>query len=157
MNTHVPRGAAWFEALYADAGSAGHNPDDEVFVLAGDLLRTGLAPADVRAAVFEVLRTVPGVTLTQEVVIDGHRGAAFARDSWVASQGSAPEVIGHRELIIDITTGTYLGERDGDADGKPMFTSSAWRVAVDSVPADVLRQGRANEMVCDENYSCQPK
>ena len=43
--------------MYADAAGHGPSTDAEVLVIAADVMRSGLVPADLRAAVFRVLRT----------------------------------------------------------------------------------------------------
>jgi len=39
--------------------------DGEVIVYVADVLRSGLVPADLRAALFQVLKAVPGVDVSE--------------------------------------------------------------------------------------------
>ena len=45
--------------------SHGSSVDGEVIVYVADVLRSGLVPADLRAALFQVLKAVPGADVTE--------------------------------------------------------------------------------------------
>ena len=85
------------------------------------ILASGIAPADLRAALYEAARQIPGIRLqTDAVNLDGTSGRAI----------SLVEQFGIRkELIIDSRTGEFLGVREvatitapvnGDGDPMPL-------------------------------------
>ena len=85
------------------------------------ILASGIAPADLRAALYEAARQIPGIQLQADAVnLDGKSGRAI----------SLVEQFGIRkELIIDSQTGLFLGlrevatitaPRNGDGDPMPM-------------------------------------
>lgn len=133
------------ERLYADAAGRGQSLDGEVFVLIGDVLRSGVVPADLRAALFHVMQTVPGVEVTDHsAVLDGRTGVAFGRVEPGANE--------RYEIVIDPETGTVIGEREVVANAEPhgigararhetghvLYQVSVTRELVDAVPGDVL-------------------
>lgn len=91
------------DRLYADTQGHGNNPDDQAFTAVADVLRSGLVPADLRSALYETLRTIPGTTLTDDSVTlsTGHAGVAIGRHDAFG---------GHQSLVIDPSTGQVLGE-----------------------------------------------
>lgn len=134
----LPRDTAALRArLYADTAGHGSNPDDEAFVYVADVLRSGVVPADLRAALYRVLATVPGTTVTERHVTsdDGRSGVAIGRNDIFGS---------HNELVIDPDTGQVIGERSflrltplvGE---RIEFSTGVQRRLVDAVPADVRR------------------
>lgn len=69
-----------------------------------DILRTGLAPADVRAALFRALALIPGVEITQrQATLNGQIGVALGRQD--------PSRDERAEIIVDPKTGNFIGER----------------------------------------------
>ena len=85
------------------------------------ILASGIAPADLRAALYEAARQIPGIQLQADAVnLDGTSGRAI----------SLVEQFGIRkELIIDSRTGQFLGLREvatitaplnGDGDPMPL-------------------------------------
>lgn len=65
-------------------------------------LGTGLVPADLRAAIYRAIALMPEVEITEDVAnLDGRIGTAFG----VTEDGQ------RQELIVDTTTGEFLGER----------------------------------------------
>lgn len=74
-----------------------------MFVHVADVLRSGLVPADLRASLFEVLTTVPGIEVTSEEVVDGRTIVALAIDDTYGNTD---------QLLIDPEGGTVVGERD---------------------------------------------
>lgn len=105
-----------YDRLRADAPDNGRG-DAELLTYAADLLRTGLAPADLRAALYRTLATLPGLEITDAVAnLDGRTGTAFGIEDGDQRQ----------DLIIDPATGTYIGERQvltEDRDGAPAGTT----------------------------------
>lgn len=97
------------EALaYFDAQYTGGNKsrDEDNFDRITDVLATGLVPADLRAALFEALALIPGVSSTADVEnYDGKLGIAIGRTEFLRG--------GQRqEIIVDPATGLVIGERD---------------------------------------------
>ncbi|MFT3970392.1 MAG: CU044_5270 family protein [Micropruina sp.] len=123
--------------LYADTAGHGSNPDDEAFVYIADVLRSGVVPADLRAALYNVLTTIPGTTVTERQVKleDGRSGVAIGRNDIFGS---------HNELVIDPKTGDVIGERSfmrlvpfvGE---ELALTTGVQRRLVNAIPADIQR------------------
>ncbi len=84
--------------------AAGTTDELHVFDTISGLLRTGLVPADLRAAMYEALATLPDVVITEEQVsLDGHRGTAIGLPRWSRTE--------QHDVIIDPADGAYIGER----------------------------------------------
>lgn len=139
--------AALRRRLYEDSKGQGNSPDGEAVVFVADILRSGIVPADLRAALFRVLRTVPGVDVTSGVAtIDGRTGVGIGR---VESHDGV-----RQEVVIDPATGELIGEREvategvpaeaGVAPGTVMYATSVTRRAVQRVPETVLRSARCD-------------
>lgn len=134
------------ERLYADADGHGQSTDGEVLVLVADVLRSGLVPADLRAALYRVLKTVPDVEVTANAVtIQGRTGVALARTETVDGA--------RQEIIIDPQSGLLIGERSvilessiGQAVGTVLDETGVTRTLVDEVPAQI--RARAHLSVC---------
>ena len=92
------------------AGGAGHDPDSEVFVEFGDLLRESPAPSALRRALYLVAAKIPDVTLTTGL------HDALGRPATAVSR-PAPEGVGLVRYFIDNKTGAFLEEQDINADG----------------------------------------
>lgn len=116
-------------------GSVSH--EEAMTTLISDDLATGLVPADLRSAMYEVLAKIPGTTITHDAVtLDGRTGTAIGRDE--------PNRDGeHSEIVIDPDTGAYLGSRTltGSASrvlpkGAVLDSSAVTTSVVDSVPAN---------------------
>lgn len=91
-----------YDRLSADTEGRGKDESLEMVVYVADLLRTGLAPADLRAALYRALGKVPGLEITEEVAnLDGKKGTAFG----VSAAGE------RHDVIIDPATGQFIGER----------------------------------------------
>ncbi|GAB3431432.1 CU044_5270 family protein [Actinophytocola sediminis] len=106
---------ALYDRLRRDTEGRGADPDLEVLVYVTDALRTGLVPADLRAALYRALAKVPGLEVTEQVAnLDGREGTAYG----ITVDGERTDV------IVDPVTGQYLGERRIDLDGR------------DGIPAD---------------------
>ena len=92
---------ALYRRVKADAPRVGPG-GAELFTYLTDALRTGLVPADLRAACYEVMARLPGLTITERAAnLDGRHGIALG-----ISDGT--EV---NEIIINPVTGTFVGER----------------------------------------------
>ncbi|PVW02963.1 hypothetical protein DEA06_14415 [Microbacterium sp. Gd 4-13] len=92
----------YIDSMY-NGGSASR--DENNFVRITDMLRSGLVPANTRAALLDALSRIPGVTATENVAnLDGVAGVAIGR--------TEPLRFGERkEIIIDPATGMVIGER----------------------------------------------
>lgn len=130
-------------ALYAWAAGRGVSADDQVVTQAADILRQGLADAALRSALFEVLKTVPGVDLVDDnVTLDGRQGLAVGR----------PEPVNGitRQLIFDTATGEFIGERMLWSTPDAILEDAVTRELVDAVDPDVLRD--AVRMECTSSF-----
>ncbi|MBK8445790.1 MAG: CU044_5270 family protein [Micropruina sp.] len=146
----LPRDPAQLRArLYADTEGRGNNHDDEAFTYVADVLRSGIVPADLRSALFEVLRTIPGTTVkdAEARLDDGRVGAAIGRNDIFGSTG---------QLIVDPDNGQVIGERTvmstffgfvGDA---TLTTGIAARL-VDSVPKNVQENARREKCTVEND------
>jgi RNA polymerase sigma-70 factor (ECF subfamily) len=118
--------------LYSFATGRGHSIDDEVVAIASDILQTGRVPAAVRKALFEVLKTVPGMGVaSRNVTLDGRRGVGLGR--------TEPTVDERRELVFDADTGEYIGDRRIVVDLEATLEDAISRQLVDQVDPDVVR------------------
>ena len=106
----LPRDAgALHDRLRRDTEGRGSDPDLEVLVYVADVLRTGLVPADLRAALYRALAKVPGLEITEQVAnLDGREGTAYG----ISRAGT------RHDVIIDPVTGQFIGERQVDEDGR---------------------------------------
>lgn len=122
--------------IYRVTAGTGVSADGEALVFIADTLRTGVVPADLRAALYKAAAGIPGVTITDRTAtLDGHTGIAFGRD-----EGNGLR----QEIIIEPSTGLLIGERevllrDGVLPGVPAGESMGWTAVttsvVDSAPA----------------------
>ncbi|GAA4675750.1 CU044_5270 family protein [Frondihabitans cladoniiphilus] len=86
----------------AEAGTTDVHGDAETFTLMADLLRSGQAPADLRAGLYRALAMIPGVTVSDEkATLDGRSGVALGLDD-----GDV-----RREIVVDRDSGLLIGER----------------------------------------------
>lgn len=109
------------DAPVNDRGSA------ELFVYAADALRTGLLPADLRAALYQALTRVDGIELTERAVnLDGRAGTAIGVDDGQF----------RHDIIIDPATGVFIGEREvltEDLEGAPEGTTMQYTAVTTDV------------------------
>lgn len=133
------------QRLYDDTAGHGRSTDGEVVVYVADVLRSGLVPADLRAALYRVLATVPGVEVTARLAAIGtDSGVAFGR--YESTDGT------RQEIVIDTATGDLVGERevavtalDGIPAGTVIGQTAATRVLVDAVPAATLADATVHQ------------
>jgi hypothetical protein len=116
----LPRDPAQlYSRLQADA-PANDRGSAELFVYAADALRTGLVPADLRAALYQTLTRIDGIELSDHAAnLDGRVGTAIGIDDGQF----------RRDIIIDPGTGTFIGEREvltDDLDGAPEGTTMSY-------------------------------
>ncbi len=127
----LPRDPAQLYArLQADAPDNGRG-NAELLVYAADALRSGLVPADLRAALYQTLTRLDGVDLVDQAVnLDGRVGTAIGIDDGQFRQ----------DIIIDPTTGAFIGEREvltGDYEGAPDGTTFSY-TAVSTAVVDTI-------------------
>lgn len=113
--------------------------DGYAFSKAADILSDGRAPARLRSAALEVLRTISGVQITDRAAsVAGQAGVSIGRALGPESD--------YRQIVIDPTDGVVLGERwvvgplntgHGDVAGAVRAEVSFTRELVDTVPRDV--------------------
>jgi hypothetical protein len=97
-----------YERLRGDTEGKGSDADLEVVVYVADVLRTGLVPADLRAALYRALAKVDGLQITERVAnVDGRRGTAYG----ISAAGR------RHDVIVDPATGQFIGERQLTEDG----------------------------------------
>lgn len=110
--------------LYADAeGVSVSSADVGVFVLVDYALTYGAPPADLRSALFEVLKTVPGISVADEMILDGREVALFTLEG-----GEVTEM-----LMIDPEVGHLVGFQGVQSERKVTYE----RIVVDAVPEEV--------------------
>lgn len=115
------------------SGSASH--EEAMTVLITDRLTTGMVPADLRSAMYQVLAEIPGSTVTHDAVtLDGRKGVGIGRTE------SAREDA-YTEVVVDPTTGDFIGTRSlvGKGDrtlpaGTVTDSTSVTTSVVDSAP-----------------------
>jgi hypothetical protein len=128
----------------------GSSPDGEALVWIADTLRSGVVPAELRAALYNAAAMIPGIEITEKQAnLNGATGIAIGR---------LDKVNGVRQdLIIDPNTGQLIGEREVltrgyGPDGFPAGTVIAWTAItttiVDRAPEGGSRNGRFDEMGC---------
>jgi hypothetical protein len=120
---------ALLDIIYERTKGAGKSPDAEAFVTIADGLRTGVVPADLRAALYKAAALIPGVTVgDRQATVDGRTGIAIGIPS-------ADGVV-RTDIIIDPTSGLVIGEQDvllKDYPGSPAGTVSTWTSVKTSV------------------------
>jgi hypothetical protein len=87
----------------------GDTIQDRAFMLIDGMLQT-VQPAEVRAALYQALAKIPGVTVIQGATdAAGRRGVAFSRAAAIEGPGSSGWL--RLEIILDSHTSRYLGAR----------------------------------------------
>ncbi|MFE4080134.1 CU044_5270 family protein [Paenarthrobacter sp. YIM B13468] len=82
----------------------GQSIDGEALVFIADLLRTGMVPGDLRAALYKAAALIPGVTVVEDqATLNGRKGIAIGRVEEVSHT--------RQDIIIDPQTGQLIGER----------------------------------------------
>jgi hypothetical protein len=125
---------ALLDIIYDRTKGAGKSPEAEAFVTIADGLRTGVVPAELRAALYKAAALIPGVTVgDRQATVDGRTGIAIG----IAS----PDGVARQDIIIDPVSGLVIGEQDvllKDYPGSPAGTVSTWTSVktsvVDSAP-----------------------
>jgi hypothetical protein len=108
-----------YDRLRSDTAGHGSDENMEMLVYVADLLRSGLVPADLRAALYRALAKVPSLEITEQVAnLDGQKGTAYG----ISADGERDDV------IIDPATGQFIGERKVAEEG------------VDKIPAGTVME-----------------
>jgi hypothetical protein len=91
-----------YDRLRKDTAGRGNDENMEMLVYVADMLRSGLVPADLRAALYRTLAKVPGLEITEQVAnLDGQKGTSYG----ISADGQ------RHDVIIDPATGQFIGER----------------------------------------------
>jgi hypothetical protein len=91
-------------SIYLSTRGHGQSADGEALVYIADALRSGLIPADLRAAFYKAAILIPGVTVTdRQATLNGRTGIAIGR--------TEPSTKIRQDIIIDPATGLMMGER----------------------------------------------
>lgn len=89
--------------IYRVTAGHGVSADGQAFEFISATLRTGVVPAELRAALYRAAAGIPGVEITDEAAtLNGRTGVAFGREE---SDGFL------HEIIIAPDTGLLIGER----------------------------------------------
>ncbi|MBT2550536.1 CU044_5270 family protein [Arthrobacter sp. ISL-65] len=108
---------------------AGPSPEMEALITIADALRTGVIPADLRAALYKAAALIPGVTVVdKQATLNGKTGTAIGIQS--------PDGGARQEIIIDPVTGLMIGERDVSLKATadfPAGTATSWTSVQTSV------------------------
>lgn len=91
-------------ALREQSGAEGSGTEYDFAEIYSEVLRSGVAPADIRAALFEGLARTPGMRVDENVTtLDGRKGIAirYRTSTW--------------GMVFDVKTGRYIGERATNA------------------------------------------
>ena len=120
---------ALLDLIYERTKGVGKSPESEAFVTIADGLRTGVVPADLRAALYKAAALIPGVTVgDRQATVDGRTGIAIGIPS---SDGVA-----RTDIIIDPASGLVIGEQHvllKDYPGAPAGTVTSWTSVKTSV------------------------
>lgn len=110
-----------YDRLRRDTAGRGSSPDAEMLVYVADVLRGGLVPGDLRAALYKVLARLPGLQVTERSAnLDGREGTALG----IRESGS------RRDIIIDAASGEFIGEREVRSDGQVIASTSVTTAVV---------------------------
>ena len=117
------------DLIYEQTQGSGPTPDEAAFNAIADSLRTGVIPADLRAALYGAAALVPGVTvLDPQAAMDGRVGISLGMDTRFSGSRT--------EMIIDPKTGLLIGEREVLLEaqyGAPAGTVISWTAVTTSV------------------------
>jgi RNA polymerase sigma-70 factor (ECF subfamily) len=115
----------------AKVPDAGADRSHRVMSAVTELLSTGLVPADLQAAMYNALALLPDLVVTHgQVALDGRSGTALGLKATSDDYST--------EIIVDDTTGTYIGHRElqgtavGGVPAGTVASSSSVRISVTS-------------------------
>ncbi|WP_010204348.1 CU044_5270 family protein [Salinibacterium sp. PAMC 21357] len=134
--------------IYRVTAGHGVSADGQAFDFISTTLRTGVVPAELRAALYLAAAGIPGVEITDEAAtLNGRTGVAFGREE---KDGFL------HEIIIDPETGLLIGERtvqlfDSKMDlvfaGEVVGWTAVTTTVVDAAPAGGSLCGNGGEPV----------
>jgi RNA polymerase sigma-70 factor (ECF subfamily) len=156
----LPRdGQQLLNYIYKATAGSGQSPDGAALGWIADTLRTGVTPADVRAALYEAAAGIPGVEITEQVAnLEGSTGISIGR---VESADDS-----RQDLIIDTQTGALIGERrvelTDEGWGFPAGTTTGFTAVrtsvVDAAPEGGTQNGQFDREGCTDmgkgNFQC---
>ena len=91
-----------YDRLRTDTAGRGSDENLEMLVYAADILRSGLVPADLRAALYRTLAKIPTIQITDQTAnLDNQKGTAYG----ITTNNE------RQDIIIDQKTGHFIGER----------------------------------------------
>lgn len=100
---HDPQ--ALLDEIYRQDGDAGQSRDGDALSTIADILRAGTTDARLRATLYRAAALIPDVTIVQKQAnLDGRTGVALGRVE--------PSTGIRQDIIIDLTTGDVIGERE---------------------------------------------
>ncbi|HEY9310638.1 MAG TPA: CU044_5270 family protein [Microbacterium sp.] len=128
-------------AIYEINGETGPSRDAQAFEWIVSTLRGGTVPAEFRAALYKATAEIPDVTITEkQATLNGKTGIAIGRQE--------PSSNTRRDIIIDPTTGQFIGEREVAIDGWAgvpagtiMASTAVTTTIVDAAPTDTALCG----------------
>jgi hypothetical protein len=92
------------EQLRATDNPANRPINEHLFEQLADIIKRPGATTEVRATAYRALALIPGIVIAaNSVVLDGSSGTAFTLSTATAGKSE--------EIVIDLTTGNYIGER----------------------------------------------
>lgn len=136
--------------IYKTTEGQGVSADWMALLWITEALRTGVAPAEVRANLYLAVAGIPGVEITERTAnLDGQTGIAIGR--YESKDDS------RQDIIIDPDTGTLIGERRIDYSGDwgypagtvQSFTAITTSV-VDSAPDGGTQNGQLDREGCTD-------
>lgn len=96
--------AALLSYFYATSTGGSNSPEEDALSRISDVLRSGLAPAELRAALYRAIAMIPDVTVVERsATLNGQVGVAIGRQD--------PTRDFRQDLIIDPASGLLIGER----------------------------------------------
>lgn len=131
----LPRdGAELIDYIYSTYNGGSASPEEDAYSRIVEILRLGEIPSDLRAALYEALARIPGISITaDQATLNGRTGIAIGREE--------PSRDWREEIIIDPETGWMIGERQittsdyGQIPPGIVTKSTAVTIAVvDSIP-----------------------
>lgn len=92
------------DVIYEQTRGLGPNAETEALITVADILRKGIIPADLRAALYKAATLIPGVSISdRQATLDGRTGVAIGISSWGGNL--------RQDIIVDPQTGLLIGER----------------------------------------------
>lgn len=136
--------------IYKVTAGAGQSADGAALAWIADTLRTGVARADLRAALYQAVAGIPGVEITEASAnLEGRVGVAVGRVETADDS--------RQDIIIDTETGALIGERRvtmSEGWGYPAGTTTSFTAVrttvVDAAPTTSAQNGGSTLKSCVE-------